>query len=42
MEYAQKALQFERKVDSLFQFMENHPEYLPEKSDGHLQWITIY
>ena len=28
-----KALQFERKVDSLFQFMENHPEYLPEKSD---------
>lgn len=28
-----KALQFERKVDSLFQFMQNHPEYLLEKSD---------
>ena len=28
-----KAFQFERKVDSLFQFMQNHPEYLPETKD---------
>ena len=28
-----KAIQFERKVDSLFRFMQNHPEYLLEKSD---------
>ena len=28
-----KAFQFERKVDSLFLFMQNHPEYILEKSD---------
>ena len=33
MEYLKKALKYEQQVDSLFQFVRNHPEFSLDNSD---------
>ena len=37
-----KALKYEQQVDSLFQFVRNHPEFSLIIQTGQLVWITLF